>query len=223
MYDENQMLQLAGIQHYMYCPRQWALIHIEQAWEDNRLTAEGNLLHSVADNVFYRQKNQGCLTLRRVQLASKELGLYGFSDCIELLPSALDNNAILHPDYPGHWRPYPIEYKHGRPKSNDCDRLQLTAQAMCLEEMYGIAIQDGALFYAATRRHEPVRFTPELRAETIRVANQMHQVYDSGKLPDVSPSGACVSCSLKNLCLPSTRRNRNVKRYLTKNLYEDTP
>ena len=116
MYSEDDMLMLSGIQHYRFCPRQWALIHLEQQWDDNRLTIEGQLLHKHVDDPFYRQKCGDHITLRSVNIASRELGLYGISDAIELLPSEDVTDTIRHPKYPGHWIPVPVEYKHGKPK-----------------------------------------------------------------------------------------------------------
>lgn len=129
-YDDDHMLMLSGIQHYMFCPRQWALIHIEQQWEENRLTAEGQLLHQNVDDPSYRQKNGDVITLRAVTIASHSLGLYGVTDAVELLPSDNAKDAITHPRYPGFWKPYPIEYKRGRPKTDERDKVQLAAQAM---------------------------------------------------------------------------------------------
>ena len=155
-YDDDHMLMLSGIQHYMYCPRQWALIHIEQQWDENRLTAEGQLLHQNVDNPAYRQKNGDVITLRAVHTASHTLGLYGITDAIELLPSDVPTDTVTHPRYPGFWKPYPIEYKRGHRKSDERDEVQLAAQVICLEEMYGIHIPEAALFYNETRHREVV-------------------------------------------------------------------
>lgn len=124
-YSEEDMLLLSGIQHYVFCPRQWALIHLEQQWEENVLTIEGMLLHEHVDNPSYRVKRGDRLTLRRVAIASKTLGLNGLSDAIELLPSDTEENAMVHPDYPGFWKPVPVEYKRGRSKPNRCDEVQV--------------------------------------------------------------------------------------------------
>ena len=126
MYSEDDMLMLSGIQHYRFCPRQWALIHLEQQWDDNRLTIEGQLLHKHVDDPFYRQKCGNHITLRSVNIASHELGLYGISDVIELMPSDDVANTIQHPKYPGHWLPILVEYKHGKPKKNEVDEVQLS-------------------------------------------------------------------------------------------------
>ena len=140
MYSEDEMLMLSGIQHFRFCPRQWALIHIEQQWEENRLTVEGELLHKHADDPFYRQKCGDYIALRSVNIASSELGLYGIADIVELHPTEDKSNSITHPKYPGSWLPYPIEYKHGKPKKNEIDEVQLAAQAMCLD--YGQRVQN---------------------------------------------------------------------------------
>ena len=128
MYSEDDMLMLSGIQHFRFCPRQWALIHIEQQWNDNRLTIEGQILHKHVDDPFYRQKCGDQITLRAVNIASRELGLYGISDAIELFPSQSTENTIHHPKYPGRWKPIVVEYKHGKPKRNEIDEVQLAAQ-----------------------------------------------------------------------------------------------
>ena len=140
MYSEDEMLMLSGIQHFKFCPRQWALIHIEQQWNDNRLTIEGQILHKHVDDPFYRQKCGDLITLRAVNVASRELGLYGILDAIELHPSLSFENSIQHPKYPGWWNPVVVEYKHGKPKKDEIDEVQLAAQIMCLEEIYAIHI-----------------------------------------------------------------------------------
>lgn len=111
MYTEDEMLMLSGIQHFMFCPRQWALIHIEQQWAENKLTTEGQILHKNVDNPFYRQKNGDVITLRSLHIASKELGLYGVTDAVELVPADSSEDAITHNRYKGYWKPYPVEYK----------------------------------------------------------------------------------------------------------------
>ena len=151
-YDDDQMLMLSGIQHYMFCSRQWALIHIEQQWADNRLTAEGGLLHKNVDNPAYRQKNGETITLRAVHVASHSLGLYGICDAIELLPSESQEDTISHPRYSGFWKPYPVEYKRGHRKPDERDEVQLAAQVICLEEMYDIRIPEASLFYRLRKR-----------------------------------------------------------------------
>lgn len=221
-YSEDDMLMLSGIQHFMFCPRQWALIHIEQQWSDNRLTTEGTILHTNVDNPFYRQKGRAGITLRSVSIASKQLGLYGISDAIELQPSETSDNAILHPQYPGWWNPFPIEYKRGHSKMDERDEVQLAAQVMCLEEMYTIHIDCGALFYGETRHREWVEISPKLRQLTIDCSQEMHRLYQKGETPKAERKSHCKSCSLVDLCIPKLGNCRTVEKYLKENLYEET-
>lgn len=221
-YQEEEMLMLSGIQHYMFCPRQWALIHIEQQWSDNRLTVEGDLLHTHVDDPFYRQKNGAVITLRSVSIASSQLGLYGLSDAIELHATDKDENTIGHPNYAGRWMPYPIEYKRGHSKPDERDEVQLMAQAICLEELYGITIDQGALYYGETKRRESILFSPALRQLTLTCAEEMHRLYEERQTPKAEFKTCCRNCSLINLCLPKLDRCTSVNHYLEKNLYEET-
>lgn len=222
MYDDDQMLMLSGIQHYMFCHRQWALIHIEQQWDENRLTAEGQLLHQNVDNPSYRQKNGDTITLRAVHVASHTLGLYGVTDAIELLSSDGSTNAITHPRYPGYWKPYPIEYKRGHRKSDERDEVQLAAQVICLEEMYSIHIPEAALFYHETRHREVVRIDKPLRQLTHELSEAMHKTFESGFTPKAEENRACRSCSLIDICAPELTKKTSVAYYLKKVLDEET-
>lgn len=221
-YSEDEMLMLSGIQHYMFCPRQWALIHIEQQWSDNSLTTQGNILHTNVDNPYYRQKNGTTITLRSVHIASKQLGLYGVADAIELLETEDAANSITHPKYKGDWMPLPIEYKRGHSKIDQCDRVQLTAQVIALEEMYNLSIEYGAIFYAETKRRELVTITDELRTLTHSCACQMHKIYNSKILPKADQKSHCKNCSIIDICLPQLQKCRSVKKYLKHELYEET-
>ena len=222
MYAEDDMLMLSGIQHYVFCPRQWALIDIEQVWEDNKLTIEGHMLHQNVDNPFYRQKNGERITLRSVSIASKELGLYGITDAVELIPATEESNSVSHPRYPGRWLLYPVEYKHGHRKRNSCDEVQLAAQVMCLEEMYGITIDKAALFYWETREREEVEMTQELRDLTREAAKGMHRIFRTGVTPAAVKKKCCRNCSLQNLCMPELAECSSVEHYLKQNLYAET-
>ena len=221
-YDDDQMLMLSGIQHFMYCPRQWALIHIEQQWNDNRLTAEGQILHKNVDNPAYRQKNGDTITLRSVHIASHTLGLYGISDAIELLPSDTVTDAITHPRYPGYWKPYPIEYKRGHRKPDERDEVQLCAQVICLEEMYNIHIPEAALFYHETRHREVVGMSQPLRQLTKELSEAMHQTFESGITPKAETRYGCRSCSLIDICAPELTKKTTVSHYLKMMLDEET-
>ena len=219
-YDDEEMLMLSGIQHYMFCPRQWGLIHMEQLWNDNRLTAEGSLLHKRVDDPFYRQKNGSTITLRHVALASKQLGLYGYSDAVELHRASSSENAITHSRYPGYWLPYPVEYKHGSHKKTPCDEVQLAAQVMCLEEMHDLKLDKAAIFYWKTEQREEIAIDENLRRLVVDISTRMHNHMHSGILPPAEPSRQCKSCSLKDVCLPKCS-NKNAKNYLKQSLYEE--
>jgi CRISPR-associated exonuclease Cas4 len=221
-YADDDMLMLSGIQHYMFCPRQWALIHIEQQWGDNRLTVEGEILHNNVDNPAYRQKNKGIVTLRSVSVASRRLGLYGITDAVELLPSDNAGNAIIHPRYAGYWTPFPVEYKRGRSKPDERDEVQLAAQVICLEEMYGVHIARGALYYGETKHREQVEISEALRKLTEECASEMHRLYANRTTPPAIKKPHCRSCSLVDICLPELSQCTDVEQYLKLNLYEET-
>ncbi len=213
---------LSGIQHYMYCPRQWALIHIEQQWGENRLTAEGNQFHQNVDNPAYRQKNGETITLRSVHIASHTLGLYGVTDAVELLPSESSIDSITHPRYPGFWKPYPVEYKRGHRKLDERDEVQLAAQVICLEEMYGIHIPEAALFYHETRHRETVRIDEHLRQLTYDLSEAMHRTFERGITTKAEERRGCRNCSLIDICAPELTKKTSVAYYLKKTLDEET-
>lgn len=223
MIDPDDYLLLSGIQHFVFCPRQWALIDIDQKWDDNRLTMEGNLLHDNVDNPAYRQKNGEVITLRRVAVASSRLGLYGFSDAVEHLPATESENAITHPAYPGHWHLRPVEYKHGKPKPDLRDKVQVVAQAICLEEMHHITISEGAIYYGTTHGRQTFAIDDELRQFAAECASQMHQIFSSGAMPPPIKKAHCRNCSLFDECMPSAPRAAAASAYIKTCLYEETP
>lgn len=221
MYAEDDMLPLSGIQHFRFCPRQWALIHIERQWDDNRLTAEGQAMHQHVDDPTYRQREEGHIVLRALHISSPTLGLYGTADAVELHEADNDDcNTITHPSFPGRWRPVPVEYKHGRPKQGEEDNVQLVAQAMCLEEMHHIHIPTGAIFYGETRHRLTVQFTTELRHTAEQCAVAMHQLFSRAVLPNASKMPKCRSCSLLNICMPNKRGQQSAATYLNDNLFQ---
>lgn len=222
MYKDDDMLMLSGIQHFMFCPRQWALIHIDQQWEENRLTTEGQLLHNNVDDPSYRQKNGATITLRSVAIASKRLGLYGITDAVELHPVIAGENGVQHKSYSGLWMPFPIEYKRGKPKRTSIDEVQLAAQVICLEEMYGIKIDYGALYYGETRHRELIHINQALRRQTVTSAEEMHRVFGSGIIPKVDKGKHCKNCSLVDVCMPNLESCSPASTYLKICLYEET-
>lgn len=216
-YPEEEYLMISGIQHFSFCRRQWALIHLEQQWQENYLTAEGQVLHTHAHNEDFIEKRPGKLILRGIRVASSELGMSGHCDVLECTQAA--GGAALH-GRKGYWQILPVEYKHGRSKSAQCDRIQLCCEAMCLEEMLACTISEGALYYHAARRREKVLFTKELRQTVQQMAEEMHRYYDKGQTPKVKPGKQCQSCSLKEICLPRVCRQITAKSYYQEMLGE---
>lgn len=212
-YDEEDMLQLSGIQHYMFCPRQWALIHIEQVWEENYLTAEGSLLHQNVDNPFMRETGHtDVLTLRGLRLSSARLGISGIADAVEIHPydDAPKRKADILKSK--RYEALPVEYKRGKPKINDCDRMQVVAQCVLLEEMLGIPIKRGAIFYWETRHREYVDVNQEMKDQLEIICDEMHEIFKSRIIPGACKKKECRSCSLYDHCLPSLH-GRSVKKY----------
>lgn len=210
-YNEEEYLQLSGIQHFFFCRRQWALIDLEQQWAENELTTEGELFHKNAHDPKQRTLRDDVLTVRAVRIHSARLGFSGECDVIEFRS---DPYGIPLADEAGKWRPYPVEYKRGRPKPTICDEAQLCAQAICLEEMLCCEISEGALYYAEPRHRQKVFFTKELRQEVETASKEMHLLYQKGSTPKVRPSKNCNRCSLKDVCLPELMSNSSVDSYM---------
>ncbi len=200
---QDDDLQLSGIQHFSFCRRQWALIHIEDQWQENGLTAEGRVQHDRVHDESISDFRGGVLTLRGMRIRSDRLRVSGVCDAVEFTP---DPDGIALRGREGLWRPCPVEYKHGAGKLSDCDRLQLAAQALCLEEMLCCEIPAGALFYWKTRRRERVEIDAGLREKTERMLREMREYYDRRYTPRVKPGKACESCSLSDVCLPRLLR-----------------
>ena len=215
---EEELLALSGLQHFAFCRRQWALIHIENQWRENLRTVEGGLLHTRAHDGTLREKRGDLLILRGLPVVSRTLGISGQCDVVEF---RADPAGICLQGEEGSWRPYPVEYKRGAPKSNQADELQLCAQALCLEEMLCCEIQEGALFYGEPRRRTPVAFTSQLRDQVYRMLEEMHQLYRRGYTPVVRRSKACNTCSLKELCLPGLPGRGSVREYLARAMEEE--
>jgi len=211
MYPEEDYLQLSGIQHFAFCRRQWALIHIEQAWAENFLTTEGNLLHDRAHDQSLQEKRGSVLIVRGLRVSSATLGFSGTCDVVEFVEAA---DGVSLCGHKGTYVPYPVEYKRGKPKADDCDRLQLCAEAVCLEEMLVCDIPKGALYYGAERHREVVDFTAELRKKVSQLANEMHQYYRRQYIPKARPGSYCWACSLRDICIPELNGVTSVHTYL---------
>jgi CRISPR-associated exonuclease Cas4 len=215
MYAESDLIALSALQHYVVCPRQCALIHLESVWIEDHRTAEGRVEHERAD----RGGSEARGSVRRaysVPLRSLRLGLAGRADVVEF--HAAPGGGLE--------RPFPIEHKRGRPKVGDEDRVQLCAQALCLEEMLCVPVPLGALFYGQTRRRAEVVFDDALRRRTEAVAAEMRALLGAGKTPAPPAVAPCKSCSLRSACRPSAfhPRRRSVANWIASRLVEpDTP
>lgn len=198
-YTPDELLPLSGIQHFLFCRRQWALIHVEQQWKENVLTTEGKLLHKRVDNPFFNETRNGLITARAVPVASYRLGLSGVCDVVEFSESP---DGVKLPERDGLYLPAPVEYKRGHEKRDPMDEAQLCAQAICLEEMLSVSIPNGFLYYGETRHRMPVELTDELRGLVRSMSDEMHAYFARGYTPHVKTSRACKSCSLADICLP---------------------
>ena len=219
IYREEEFLQLAGLQHFSFCRRQWALIHIENQWAENYRTVDGSLMHERAHDREFRESRVDRIVTRGVSVYSAELGISGQCDVLEYHRSW---EGIPLAGLEGLWQPYPVEYKRGEPKETNADALQLCAQAMCLESMLCCDIEEGSLYYGQTRRRECVVFTEELRSQVRQLLKEMHDLYRRGHTPKAKPSKSCNACSLKELCLPKLSKKKAVSDYL-KAAMEDMP
>jgi len=212
VHDEEEYLWLSGLQHFAFCRRQWALIYLEQAWQENVLTFAGREFHERVDDPNYSESRRDRVITRRVPLVSPSLRLYGIADTVEF--HRRPDTGVRLPGREGLWVPYPVEYKRGRPKSADCDRVQLCAQALCLEEMLGVEVPEGALYYGRTRHREVVAIDASLRQYTRELAAEMHAAFLRGSMPSAHYTKACDSCSLVEQCLPRLPRHTSVASYI---------
>jgi CRISPR-associated exonuclease Cas4 len=209
MYSIDDLIQLSALQHYAFCSRQCALIHVEQVWSENRLTAEGRIMHEHVHDEG--DESRGDVRIERgASLRSLRLGLIGKADVVE-----------YHRQADGTWQAFPVEYKRGKPKPDHSDKIQLCAQAICLEEMLNVSIPAGALFYGKTRRRLDVDFDEALRQETEAAAIKTHELIDAGITPAPVYAKRCESCSLMAECMPKTiQKKRTVESYLKRMLDE---
>ena len=217
-YTEDDFLMISGIQHFKFCRRQWALIHIEQQWAENQLTVIGELMHKKVHDPYLREKRKGIIIARALPVSSRKMGISGECDVVEF--HKCEDGVKLY-GHRGLYSIYPVEYKKGKPKITDEDRLQLAAQAMCLEEMFCTEIPKGAIFYGDTRRRESVEITKELKEEVQSMFQEMHEYYRRKYTPKVKNSKKCRSCSLKEICLPKLGRSLSVKSYISQMLKEE--
>ena len=216
-WNEEDYLQLSGLQHFVFCRRQWALIHIEHQWAENFRTIDGAVFHENAHNTGFQESRGDRFITRGVSVCSSELGVSGQCDVLEYHRGS---TGIPIAGKDGLWQPYPVEYKRGSPREDTGDTLQLCGQAMCLESMLCCDIPEGALYYGEVRRREKVAFTPELRNQVRQMLAEMHELYRRGYTPKVKPTKSCNACSMKDLCLPRLMKTRSVSAYLREAMEE---
>jgi len=211
VWSDDDLIPLSALQHIQFCPRQCALIHVEQLWIENKYTAEGGVMHEKVDGGG--EQSRGKIRVEfGIYIKSNALGITGRADAVEF---------HYHKGLTPEWQPYPVEYKRGKPKKDNSDKVQLCAQAICLEEIYGTNVPEGALFYGKTRRREVVAFDSILRDETTRTAQRVHELVEKGITPPPVYTPKCESCSFVDLCLPKViGKRRTVKTFLENMLRE---
>ncbi|HIX64534.1 MAG TPA: CRISPR-associated protein Cas4 [Candidatus Mediterraneibacter colneyensis] len=220
LYDEDDFLQLSGIQHFAFCRRQWALAYIELQWQENVRTVEGHLLHENAHDSALKEKRGDLIIVRGMPVHSREIGISGECDVVEFHKS---EDGVPVSGREGKYRAVPVEYKRGKPKANDVDVLQVAAQALCLEEMLCCDIPCGYIYYGERRRREKIEFTDELRKKVKDMFAEMHKFYDQRYTPKVKRTKSCNACSLKDICIPALNKEISVKNYIDRKMKEGEP
>jgi CRISPR-associated exonuclease Cas4 len=197
-FDEADLIPLSGLQHVLFCERQFALIHVEQVWMENSLTLEGRQLHERVDETGTESRGE-VRTARAVPMRSFRLGISGRADVVEFHrdPAGVSLARVV-----GSWRPFPVEYKRGKPKSHRADEVQLCAQGLCLEEMFSTSVPCGALFYGSSRRRLEIEFDRELRELVHATARRAHEILSLGVTPRAAWAPKCDQCSLFEACQP---------------------
>lgn len=218
MYSEDEYLMLSGLQHFVFCRRQWALIHIEQQWAENYRTADGRVMHRNVHDASLHEKRGDTVTARAMAVSSARLGLSGECDAVEFRK---DNGGIEIFGLDGRYSVTPIEYKRGAPKADESDIMQLAAQAMCLEEMLCCDIPVGYLFYGDTRHRLKVEIDAALRSRVEKAVCEMHDMFSRRYTPKVKRSKACNACSLKEICLPVLCSEKSAEKYMRDMLGSD--
>jgi len=214
MYTQDDLIPISALQHMVFCERQAALIHIEGLWEENVLTVEGEQMHERVHGQDV-ETTHDTRTVRGLKIRSLRLGLIGVTDVVEFHHTDTPGQGAALDGDLGLWQPYVVEYKHGKPKIDRSDEVQLCAQVICLEEMLGVSIEESAFFYGKPRRRQAAVIDADLRKETENVAARVHQLLQSGKTPPPDYSGKCRQCSLIDRCLPKTAgAPKKVQRYI---------
>ncbi|MCX6701362.1 MAG: CRISPR-associated protein Cas4 [Methanomicrobiales archaeon] len=217
-YADDELLSLSGIQHFRFCKRQWALIHIERQWEDNLHTAEGHIIHERVDDPFFNESRGDVLISRAFPLVSYNLGLNGIADVIEYTRS---ENGISLPGHEGLWTMKPVEYKRGKPKIDERDEVQLCAQVMCLEEMFNVRIERADFYYNEIRRRIHLKISDDLRHLVSSLADEMNELFRNGITPAADGGNNCKLCSLVDVCIPKlTKKKISVGAYVKRHVQD---
>jgi len=216
--DDSDFLMLSGLKHFRFCRRRWALVHIEQQWEENALTLDGHYMHELVHDENFTEKRGSVLLSRGMPVRSEALRITGACDMVELTQS---DAGVPIQGREGRWLVYPVEYKRGRPDPTGADEWQLCAQALCLEEMFVTDISEGAIYYGEVRRRQRVELTPALRAEVRDAIAEMHRLFERGYTPKVSPKKACSGCSLREICRPDLLTASSASEYVARVLAEE--
>lgn len=218
MANDDDFLMLSGIKHFCFCRRRWALVHVEQQWQENALTVSGHLMHERVHDENFTESRGSVLLSRGMPISSQQLRVTGECDLVELHH---DENGIAVHGKSGKWRVFPVEYKHGKPDERGADEMQLCAQAICLEEMLVTDIPNGAIYYGNIRRRVPVEFTADLRRMTIEAIKEMHRLFKRGYTPKAKWTKACKNCSLVENCQPLLTKHESASAYIRHMLEED--
>lgn len=217
MVNKEDYLMLSGIQHFEFCKRQWALIHIEQQWEENVKTIEGQYVHRKVDQPFIKEKRKDNVTVRAMPIKSKKFKITGICDVVEFIKSP---EGVYIPSLNDKYIAYPVEYKRGKPKKHDSDILQLVLQAICLEEMLLLDINFAYLYYNEIKRRVKIEITDKLREQVKNIVNEMHLYYTKRYTPKVKTGSHCKQCSLQDICLPEMMGKQSVRSYIERKLKE---
>jgi CRISPR-associated exonuclease Cas4 len=218
MYSEDELLMISGIQHFCFCKKQWSLIHSEQQWKDNFYTVKGEIMHEKVDDPFIIESRKDYFISRSVPLVSYSLGFYGISDAVEF---KLSDKGYFVEGKNNFYKVYPIEYKSGKPKKDNSDAVQLCVQAMCLEEMLNINIEEAYLYYGKTRHREKILLNENLRKEVVGLASEMHTIIEENIAVVEEYTKKCDNCSLYNICIPKAKTvYKSVNNYIKSVLKE---
>jgi CRISPR-associated exonuclease Cas4 len=210
---EEDYIMISALQHYVFCPRQCGLIHVEKLWVENALTIQGNIMHERVHNESENEKRKDTISVRGLKVSSSTLGLTGQIDLVEFHKCSKLNGTQLK-NQVGYWHPLIVEYKRGKPKKDNSDKIQLCAQAICLEDMLNINIVEGAVYYGKKRHRFKVTFDRDLRQETEMVINTVHEMIKNGITPLARFEAKCTSCSFIHQCCPNQFNRKRTRSYL---------